>query len=216
MNRAYSVQNVAVAKFKVLNFEGIWQKAIGSPELTGSWFIYGSPKNGKTSFAMMLGKYLSKFKRVAYDSVEEGLSLSIQKAMERVNMMEVGSRLILLEKESIEDLMIRLRRPKSPDIVIIDSVQFLELRFGEYKKMKSKFPHKLFIYISHVDGKQPDGLTAKKIWRDSNVVFRIEGFKAFPIGRYGGGEPVVISEEKAAAYWGTNIEEKEIEDINNN
>jgi Predicted ATP-dependent serine protease len=202
MKRAYSVTNVASAKFKVLDFAGKWREAIGCPELSGSWFIYGAPKNGKTSFAMMLAKYLSGFKRVAYDSVEEGLSLSVQMAMDRVNMMEVGSRLILLEKEGVEELIARLQKSKSPDVIVIDSVQFLELRFSEYKALKKRFPHKLFIYISHVEGKQPEGTTAKRIWRDSNVVFRIEGFKAFPVGRYGGGEPLVISQKKAEEYWG--------------
>lgn len=202
MKRAYSVNNVIDAKFNTLELDGVWEKAIGNPELTGSWFIYGPPKNGKTSFAMMLVKYLTKFKRAAYNSVEEGLSLTIKMAMERVNMSEVGGKIVLIEKENVDELIERLSRHKSPDIIVIDSVQFLELKFGEYKQLKAMFPHKLFIYISHVDGKIPDGLTAKKIWRDANVVFRIEGFKSFPVSRYGGGESLIISDEKAAEYWG--------------
>ena len=83
----------------------------------------------------------------------------------------------------------------------MDSIQFLGLQFAEYKELKRMFPGKLFIWISHVEGKQPDGNTAKRIWRDANIAFRIEGFKAFPVGRYGGGAPYTISEEKAAAYW---------------
>lgn len=202
LKRAYSVTNVIDAKFKTLEFTGKWKDAVGEPELTGSWFIYGPPKNGKTSFAMHLAKYLTNFKRVAYNSVEEGLSLTIQMAMQRVNMEEVGTRLILVEHEGVPELMKRLRKHKSPDIVIIDSVQFLELRFSDYKRIKAAFPNKLFIYISHVDGKQPEGQTARRIWRDSNVVFRVEGFKAFPVGRYGGGEPLVVSQNKADEYWG--------------
>ena len=195
MKRAYSVNNVVDAKFNTLKLDGQWKEAIGCPEFSGSWFIYGPPKNGKTSFAMMLVKYLTSFKRAAYNSVEEGLSLTIKMAFERVNMAEVGGKLVLIEKENVEELIERLKRHKSPDIIVIDSVQFLELKFGEYKALKSMFPNKLFIYISHVEGKIPEGLTARKIWRDANVVFRIEGFKAFPVSRYGGGEPVVISDE---------------------
>lgn len=202
MKRAYSVRNVADAKFKTLRLEGVWASAIGTPELTGSWFIYGAPKNGKTTFALQLAKYLTNFGRVAYDSVEEGLSLTMQMAMERVKMEEAGKRFILLEKEDVNELTMRLKRHKSPDIIVIDSVQFLDLKFSEYKQLKEAFHEKLFIYISHVEGRLPEGNTARRIWRDANVYFNIEGFRAFPVSRYGGGEHVDIYPEKAKAYWG--------------
>lgn len=201
MRRAYSVKNVLDAKFNTLAIDGEWEAAIGSPELTGSWFIYGPPKNGKTSFAMMLAKYLTGFKRVAYDSIEEGLCLTIQLALERTGMDEVGGRFILVDKENIDELTERLKQHKSPDIVFIDSVQFMGLTFAEYKKLKTMFPRKLFVYISHLKGNLPDGTVATRIYRDASVVFRVEGFKAFPVSRYGGGEPIVISEEKANDYW---------------
>lgn len=203
MNRSYSVHNVFDAKFRTLELDGEWKEAIGSPELSGSWFVYGPPKNGKTSFAMKLAKYLTRFRRVAYNSIEEGLSLSIKMAMKRVNMLEVGGRLVLVKKD-FGELTAYLKQHKSPDVVVIDSVQFLELKFEEYKQLKSMFPSKLFIYVSHIEGRLPDGLTARKIFRDANVSFRIEGFKGFPVSRYGGdGEPIVISEEKAMEYWGS-------------
>lgn len=202
MGRAYSVANVYDAKFRILEFDGIWRDAVGCPELTGSWFIYGPTKNGKTSLAMMLAKYLTKFKRVGYNSVEEGLSLSIRESMKRVSMKEVGTKFILIEKETVPELIERLAKHKSPDVVFLDSVQFMELKFSEYKRLKAQFPHKLFVYVSHIEGKQPEGSTAKRIWRDSNVVFRVEGFKAFPVGRYGGGETICISDKLADEYWG--------------
>lgn len=202
MRKAYSIHNVIDAKFKTLDFDGQWLDAIGKPEPTGSWIIYGAPKNGKTTFAMMLAKYISQFRRVAYNSVEEGLSLTIQMAMERTGMLEAGGRVVLLDKESVENLTARLDKHKSPDVIIIDSVQFLDLKWSEYKKLKERYPTKLFIYISHVEGKQPEGNVARRIWRDANVAFRIEGFRAFPVGRYGGGEYINISEEKANEYFG--------------
>ena len=202
MGRAYSVANVFDAKFNVLEFDGIWRDAVGCPELTGSWFIYGAPKNGKTSLAMMLAKYLTRFGRVGYNSVEEGLSLSIRESMRRAKIKEVRTRFILIEKETVPELIERLSKHKSPDIIFIDSVQFMELKFSEYKKLKEQFPGKLFVYVSHIEGKRPEGATARRIWRDANVSIRVEGFKGFPIGRYGGGEPVVISEELSDAYWG--------------
>lgn len=202
MKRALSVSNVANARFKTLEFEGEWLAAVGRPELTGAWFIYGPPKHGKTTFAMMAIKYLSGFERSAYDSIEEGLSLSIQLAMERVDMDEASGRVVLLDKMEIGELVKYLKRHKSPNVVVIDSVQFADLTFAQYKRLKEAFPRKLFIYVSHVEGRQPDGQVAKRIWRDSNVVFRVEGYRAFPSGRYGGGEYIDIWPEKADEYWG--------------
>lgn len=202
MRRAISVANVIDARFQTLNLEGEWLEAIGKPEASGTWFIFGPPKNGKTTFAMMLAKVLAGFRKIAYDSVEEGLSLTIQMALERTGMVDVGSRFVLLDKEDIGDLVTRLKKHKSPDIVVIDSVQFMDLKWSEYKQLKAEFPGKLFIYISHIDGSKPDGLTARKIWRDASVVFRVQGFRAIPVSRYGGGQYIDINKEKADAYWG--------------
>lgn len=200
MKRAYSISNVYDAKFKTLDFTDEWLRAIGRPELTGSWIIYGPPKNGKTTFAMMLAKYMTRFGRVAYDSIEEGLSLSIQMAMDRVDLREVGGSMVLIE-EGIGELEERLRLHKSYDIVVVDSIQFADLQFSEYKRLKKRFPNKLFIYVSHIEGRQPEGLTAKRIWRDANVAIRVEGHRAFPQGRYGGDGYIDIWEERAAQYW---------------
>lgn len=202
MAKALSVNNVLSARFNTLSVDGEWEAAIGQPELTGSWMIYGAPKNGKTTFAMMLAKYLSRFCRVAYNSIEEGLSQSIQMAMIRVNMEEAGSRVILLDKEPFAELVNRLHRQKSPEVVILDSVQFMGLTFDEYKKLKSAFPDKLFVYVSHVSGRQPEGQVAKRIWRDANVYFRVEGHRAFPVSRYGGGANIDVWKERAEEYWG--------------
>jgi hypothetical protein len=203
--KAYSIKNVISKKFKVLEFDGGWKESIGCPELSGSWMIYGDVKNGKTTLGMQMGKYLTKFGRVAYNSVEEGLSLSIQKAMERTGMIEASRRMILLDKEEIKDLKERLKKHRSPEFVIIDSIQFSELLFSEYKELKSMFPNKLFIYISHVERNIPSGGVARRIWRDANVTIRVEGFKGFPKSRYGGGKEIVIDEEKANEYWGIKL-----------
>jgi len=200
--RAYSIRNILDAKFETLELEGEWKEAIGTPELTGSWVIYGPPKNGKTSFAMLLSKYLTKFRRGAYNSIEEGVGLSIKMALKRLNMIEAGGKLVFINKE-IGELIDYLSKHKSPDIVIMDSIQFMELTFKEYKKLKSMFPHKLFIYISHIEGRQPEGLAARKIYKDANVVFKIDRFMAFPTSRYGGGKPIAIDEDKVAELWGT-------------
>lgn len=150
---------------------------------------------------MQLAKYLTKWHLVAYDSIEEGISASFAETLRRCRMNEVkASRFIVLNNEDIKDIECRLSKRKSPKIVIIDSIQFLGLNTETYLRWKKRFPEKLFIYITHLQGQYPEGKTALKIWRDSDVVIKVEGFRAYPTSRYGGGKPITISEEKAAMF----------------
>ena len=202
MKRAYSVANVLNAKFNVLDFEGKWLDSIGKPELTGTWTIYGGTKNGKTSCAFQLGKYLTDFGRVAYNSVEEGLVKTIQDIYRREKMEEVAGKFILLNKENISEMYERLMKRKSPHFIFVDTVQFWDLKFSDYKMLKHDFSKKLIIYLSHTDGNLPEGTTALKILRDSSVAIRVEGFMGFVTSRYGGGKPYMINEKLASEYWG--------------
>lgn len=195
MARAASLDQVLRTRFKVLPFEGEWKDAIGCPELTGSWIIWGNSGNGKTRFALQLCKYLCQFGRVAYDSLEEGVSVSLVKAIKETHMMEVRRKFVVLDKEPIDQLTERLEKPKSPDIVCVDSLQYTGMSYEQYKALKERFPKKLFIWISHADGMLPEGRVAKKVRFDSNVKVFVQAYRAEPVSRYGGGKPYIIWEE---------------------
>nr|DAY07781.1 MAG TPA: Thymidine kinase [Bacteriophage sp.] len=201
VRRAYSADSVISMERELCDFDGKWLEAVGKPELKGTWCIGGLPKNGKTSFTMQLAKYLTKWHLVAYDSIEEGISASFAETLKRCRMDEVkASRFIVLNGEDIKDIECPLSKRKSPKIVIIDSIQFLGLNTETYLRWKKRFPEKLFIYITHLQGQYPEGKTALKIWRDSDVVIKVEGFRAYPTSRYGGGKPITVCEEKAAMF----------------
>lgn len=200
MARAASVEQILKTKFRTLPFEGEWLASIGRPELTGSWIIWGNSGNGKTRFALQLCKYLCNFGRVAYDSLEEGVSESLKSALIDTNMMEVRRKFVVLDKEPIPQLMERLSQPKSPNIVCIDSLQYTGLSYDDYKRIKEANPNKLFIWISHADGRNPDGRVARKVRFDSNVKVWVQGYRADPVSRYGGGEPYIIWKEGYERY----------------
>lgn len=204
MQRAVSVHELQNTKFKTVPIEGGFKKLIGEPELTGSWMIFGGSGNGKTSFSLQLAKQLSSFKKVAYDSLEEGVSLSMQKAFKRTGMESARKKIILLDMESIEDLKVRLRRRRSPDIIFIDSIQYSGLNKKAYESLKREFRKKLFIWISHADGKKPGGRLANAVYYDSFVKIRVEGYKAHAISRYADGktEPYTIWQQGADEYEG--------------
>lgn len=197
-NRAVSVSQLLSTNIRHVEFDGEWLASFGKPQLTGTWLVWGNPGNGKTRLALQLAKYLCSFgKRVAYDSLEEGASLSMKNALIDCNMREASLRFILLDQEPVEELVKRLSKQKSPDVVIIDSVQYTGLTYAEYKRLRDKFRSKLFIMISHAEGTQPSGRVAKSIRFDAFVKIWVEGFKAYPVSRYGGGEPYTIWEEGA-------------------
>lgn len=212
MSRAISNKNVLAAQFETANFTGPFLASFGRPELRGAWIVWGGSGSGKTTFTLMLCKYLAGFRRVAYDSLEQGLSLSLQKAWERVAMEEAGSNIILLNKESLAELRTRLAKRKSPEIIVIDSIQYWHgFKWSDFTKLKDDYPDKLFIFISQEKGGEPAGNLAQRVRYDSEIKIRVEGFKAFVTTRYEdsekgeGGADFIIWEKGAADYWAQQI-----------
>lgn len=202
--RAVSVSELLTMRHKVMEFSDEWEASFGQPERSGAWLIWGASGQGKTRFALQLCKYLTRYGRVAYNSLEEGASRSMRLAIEETRMEDVSRKFILLDQEPIEELKKRLDKHKSPDIIVIDSVQYTGLNYKEYKELRYGYKHKLFILVSHADGKEPAGRVARSIKFDSFIKIRVEGYRAFPISRYGGGEHFDIWPEKAYDYWGLN------------
>ncbi|SDE73361.1 AAA family ATPase [Riemerella columbipharyngis] len=193
---AYSYADIAKKRFNTLPFEGDWLDLIGEPEVSGSWIIWGLSGNGKTRFALKLAKYLASFQKVFYNTLEEGLKLSFRKALEANNMQAVGSR-FKFYSDNLEQLKARLRRDRSPNIIFIDSVQYLNITKDEFKELLKEFQNKLFIFISHAQGSQPKGEVADEIRYHSDVKIRVHKFLASPAEttRYGGSKPMIIWDE---------------------
>ncbi|MDT8412676.1 MAG: AAA family ATPase [Vicingaceae bacterium] len=201
LQKAYSIRDIETKKFQSIRLADDFQKLIGKPELCGSWIIFGDSGNGKTRFALELAKSLARFKKVAYNSLEEGISLSLSKAIKEINFSKVQGNFQLLQQESIQQLEERLKRQRSPQVVIIDSLQFSGLDKLSYKALTKRYAKKLFIFISHAEGKLPQGSTAKAVRYDSNVKVFVKGYKAFAVSRYGGGTPYIIWHDGAEKYW---------------
>ena len=149
---AKGVREVLSMKFDTFPFSGAWYDAFGTPERRGIWIIWGNTGSGKTSFVMQLCKELCKYGRVAYDSLEEGACLTMQNSLKRFNMQEVNGKFLLLDVEPIDQLCLRMKRQKSPDFVVIDSLQYTQLTYAQFIKIKEAYRNKLIIFISHASG----------------------------------------------------------------
>jgi hypothetical protein len=204
INRAYSVSNVLSKKFNPLDFSGEWEATLGKPDKAFSAIIWGGTTNGKTEAAIKFAKYLTNFGKVAYDSLEQGLSSTMQNALVRNHMESCGNSFMLLDREPFDELMIRMSKPKSPDFLFVDSVQYTRITKAQYYQLKELMlkKGKGIIWISQAKGSMPKGALADDIMFDVDLKLWVEGFKMFPDGRLnGGGEPFVIWAQRAAKYW---------------
>lgn len=201
MKRALSVRDILDKRYRTFPFEGKWQEAFGEPERAGVWFIWGNSGNGKSSFVMQLCKELCKYDRVLFDSLEEGSCLTVQNSLRLHGMAEVSRRLAFVQ-EDMEALKARLRQHKSHNIVVVDSFQYTRMTYRDYIALKEAFPEKLFIFISHANGKNPRGDAAVGVMYDATLKIWVEGGVAFSKGRFKGstGEYVAYS-ELAGRYW---------------
>ncbi|MCQ2359980.1 MAG: ATP-binding protein [Paludibacteraceae bacterium] len=207
MGKTISNKNVLNARFNVAEFEGEWLASFGRPELRGSWIVWGGSGSGKTTFMLQLAKYVSQFRKVAYNSLEQGLCLSFQVAWNRVGMADAGNNIMLIEKETLADLRLRLDKKRSPDIIIVDSLHYWQgFKLCDYVNLLQSYPDKLFVFVSHERNGEPKGSIAQYIRYNSDVKIRVEGYKAFITTRYEdkengvGGADYTIWEEGANEY----------------
>jgi hypothetical protein len=192
MARALGVHELLNKKYETLNFTGQWKNSFGEPSANFCMIVWGLSGQGKTNFVLQLCKYLTAFGKVAYNSLEEGDSRSIQQAFILQNMQDVKGKIILIDRERTPELVARLHKRKSPKIVVIDSVQYANMTYEDHQFLKETFPNKVFIYISHADGKEPDGKAARRIRYDVDIKVYVHNYIAKITSRFGGNEPFVI------------------------
>lgn len=211
MAKTLNVKTFLKKKFDLLSFNGVWQDSFGRPCRQDSMILYGSSGSGKTELGMQLGKYLSQFGKVAFNSLEQKDSHTLQMSVDRNCLESVSDKFQIIAGEQLPELAERLRKQRSPDFIITDSVQYLNCKTDEYLEFKDEFGKKKgLIWISQVIGKPKlenmddkiKGALANNIWYDVDIQVPVFCFKAFPQKRLnGGGEEYVISPEKAAFAW---------------
>ncbi len=209
MKRAFTVSNLINKKFNTMEFDGAWLESFGCPERSGHWTAWGQSGSGKTTFLLMLAKYLTNFDRVIYNTKEEGISQSLQLAIDRIGIDGIKPGKLLFTDETLPEQTIRLQKKKSPNIIIDDSIQEMNFTKAEYLEFKKLFPNKLFIWISQStpNGKHPSNNIGQFIRHASSVKINILGYVAFITSRYEGRKPFVIWEEGAQEYHGIEFNE---------
>jgi len=183
--------------------------SIGEIEDAFTMIVWGKSGQGKTNFVIKLVKELSALLGTCfYDSLEEGHGKTIQDLAIRHDLADSSGKIIFLDNEHYDDLFARLKKKKSAKIVVIDSIQYINMDYVQYKRLKETFKRKIFIFVSHSNGKEPRGATATSIRYDVNIKVFVEGFIADIVSRYGGNKNFVIEEQRAKGYWGKKYHKK--------
>ncbi|WP_018359351.1 hypothetical protein [Porphyromonas levii] len=203
--KALSVSQVLAQKKETLSLSPEWRDMIGVPEACGTWIVWGKSGNGKSSFVMKLAKELCRFGTVLYNSLEEGVGLTMMNTLERFGMMESNGSLRFVS-ESMEALAERLEKRRSPRIVIVDSFQYTGMSYRDYIAFKERFPAHLIVYVSHAYGSEPKGKSAVGVMYDASLKVWVEGYRAFSKGRFIGKKGYLdVWQEKAEVYWGRDL-----------
>ena len=201
---AVSPQKFSRKKFKTMKFTGKYKELLGTPECSGSWIIFGDSGNGKTTTSLELLKYLTNFKKCAYVPLEEGVQLSFQQAFNQANLLSVSSQFKLWPDYTVKDLDEELSKPRAPQIIFIDSVQYLrmndesysELTKFEYMELLKRHPKTLFIFISHAKNNEPKGALAEAVYYGSHICMWVKDFVVYPKkNRFGGKTPLELNDK---------------------
>jgi len=189
--------------------------ALGEIEDTFTAIIYGGSGNGKTNFTVQLLKELKTLGNALYISYEEAHGKTIKDLILRHNLVEELPNLSFSDGEDFEELMTLLKKKKSPKIVVIDSWQYCEFTYQQYKKLKEAFAlgrtagkRKIIIIISHIQGKEPDGKSALQVKRDANIKILVDHYIADITSRFVSQRNFCIWEKGAQDYWGEHLEDK--------
>lgn len=183
MKRALTPRDIAAKKWKTLPWGEPWSGAFGCPAENASWFVSGASASGKSSFVMQLSKELCKYGTVLYLSYEEKVNQSFQRRMGYLKMNEVQGRFRVVADENYEEVTERLKRPKSPRFVVVDSFQVAPWDYPGAEELMRSFPNKSFIWISQEKKSQPMGAGAIRLKYICDVKVRVVGYKAYCQGR---------------------------------
>jgi uridine kinase len=206
--RAIGVAAFMKKQYKSLPFEGEWARCMGQPCMGFKVLIAGDSSNGKTTFTSQFCKMLAGLGRgkVAYNSIEEGDSSSMQQSWKEAGMADVVGNIQLIDREPIDAFIHRLNVRKTIRFAVIDSVQMSRMSADQYDLLKKVAGKRVaLIFISHVEGKLPKGAVAKDIRYDADIKIFVEGFVAQITSRYGSKGGYIIWRKEAENYWGAML-----------
>lgn len=183
-------------QFDSLEMDEGWENLLQNPAKNMKIAIWGKPKNGKTSAALQLANYLTKFGSVIYNFADQGFSKSTQD-------LWIDSGLVNKPNATPSDLTTSKDLEKELKTgnytfcfidMISDWIRMEKMTPQEFKeRFMRQFPEISFILIMEVtktgDFKGDQGWTHLP-----DAIMTVENFLIENRGRYGMGEKIVWEE----------------------
>ena len=120
--------------------------------------------------------------------------------------MQMTDNITWLEYEHIDDLVERLKKPKSRNIIFIDNLTKYEGEITKkfLKDLPELFPNKLFVFLAHEERNEPYLSSGKQAKKLAKLIVRVECLKCTFGGRYGKpGVEIMINEEVSSLVYGS-------------
>lgn len=168
-----SSMDMKMQKGRRLNFQGEWQHFFGQPSILFHLVIHGLPGEGKSTFAIMLAKYLAdNFGRVLYISAEERKDETLIMKLDR---LQARSKYLDFPEPDVlkfEEIKERYKQGVF-NFIFIDSLTYLYIDTDRLRELKEIFKDAAFITIcmSTKDGKMRG---SQEIVHDADIVVHVQ------------------------------------------
>lgn len=213
MSQILRMGKIMTKKYDELYLNAHFKNCMGQLFNPFKMCVWGGSGNGKTDFVFQFAGELCKYGTVLYVSLEMGHGPALQGLLQRHKDIDHKNILITDHRFSYADLITTLESKRSPDFIVIDSIDYLGISYKEYTQVVSLFSNKSWIFICHARGNHPASRTAEHVRYDADIKVHVKGFIAFITSRFGGNQNYLIWKRGAKRYWG---EEKLKELINKN
>jgi hypothetical protein len=190
MAKNYGIKDIEAWEFTPIALPAEWTDHLGEITENVRILIKGRAKNGKTEYSIKLTKALCiALGKVSFNSTEQVRTSGFKKAIIRNKMHEVVGKFVLCSRDQKDfDVWFKkLQRPNSGRVIVLDSMDYMNLTFDQFKQLNDRFPNKAIIMICWHDNQ-----VAKKIEYLMDALVEVKDFKAHCISREGGGKPFII------------------------
>lgn len=175
LDSAYTINQLNNMSIPSIYLDGEFSDFLGE-QLNDKFMlmVYGAAGQGKSHFATQLAKYFSERNfTILYILAEEGIS---QHVITRVNRYQLSNNVLFQSTHSHAEI-IRLIDQYAPRIVIIDSINGLDLHFNQHsdfiKQIKAKQPVSALITLFQVN---KDGVfsSTNTLLHETDIEIKIE------------------------------------------
>ena len=190
----WGIKDIDSWKFDTLPLSPEWLDHLGDLNQGFRILIEGDPKNGKTQYLLQLLKDLAlNVGKVSLNSVEQGKSKSLHEAFKRAKMNEIPAGKFMLADKSQKDFdkwMAKLKR-NSGKTIALDSADYMNLTFAQWKQLHETFPQKNLIVVCWRINP-----IIKQLKHTMDAIIMVKDFKAVPLSRLGGNKTKIIWDKK--------------------